>query len=158
MHSSIPTVMERRSSRANRPRRVDFPEGLIGCESWRSFELRVEPEQPMISVLQCLDDPEACFLLVDPFNLIPDYRVRLTASDREFLRLGDVEEPAVFCTLTVNEDEGMITANLLGPLAINKRTGLGRQLVQSATDYSARHRVGSYVREVQDAGSDAQGG
>lgn len=158
MHSSLPTVIERRSSRDGRPRRVVFPEGLIGCESWRRFELRVEPEQPVITILQCLDDPDACFFLVDPFSLVPDYRVSLTPSDRESLRLGDVEQPTVFCTLTIDQVEGVVTANLLGPLVINRRVGLGRQLVLSGTSHSARHPVGSYVREVQDAGTDAQSG
>jgi flagellar assembly factor FliW len=43
--------------------------------------------------------------------------------------------------LTVRTDPAGVTANLLGPLVINNRTGRGRQLVLSTSDYSARHPV-----------------
>jgi flagellar assembly factor FliW len=46
----------------------------------------------------------------------------------------------IYCTLTVGGD-GLITANLLGPLVINPRTRRGRQLVLTESGYSTRHPV-----------------
>jgi flagellar assembly factor FliW len=45
--------------------------------------------------------------------------------------------------LTVRTDPVGVTANLLGPLVINDRTGHGRQLVLATSEYSARHVVAS---------------
>jgi flagellar assembly factor FliW len=54
----------------------------------------------------------------------------------------------LYCTLSVSAD-GWITANLLGPLAINPVTRFGKQLVLTETSYSTTHTVAQVSPEAE---------
>src|SRR3982074_3586058 len=101
---------------------VTFPEGLVGCPTWKRFVLIVEDAEELpVAMLQSLDDPDCTMLVADPKMVEPSYTVRLTAEDRGKLSLGKDAQPILYCTLSVSAD-GWISANLLGPLAINPIT------------------------------------
>ena len=120
---------------------VTFPEGLVGCPTWKRFVLIVEDaEQLPVAMLQSLDDPDVTMLVADPTMVEPTYTVRLTAEDRAALALGKDGQPVLYCTLSVSAD-GWITANLLAPLAINPITRAGRQLVLNETAYTTKHTI-----------------
>src|SRR5438067_13169882 len=120
---------------------IVFPTGLVGCESWKHFVLLVDDQEDLpVAVLRCLDDPDVELMVTDPYLALPEYRVDLSASDRAFMQLTDGEQPQLFCTLSIDQ-EGSVTANLLGPLAINARVRRGNQLVLTDSAYSTRHVV-----------------
>ena len=137
---------------------IELPAGLVGCPTWKRFVLRMddEDESSPVGALQCVDDPDVVFLVTDPQMLLPDYAASMTAEERALLELHDAEQPVLYCTLTVGE-EGWITANLVGPLAINPRTGRGVQLVLANSSYSTVHPVaplaGSAEGEAQPCSS-----
>lgn len=81
-------------------------------------------------------------MVTDPALVLPGYSVVLSAEDRKALGLALDAQPNLLCTLTVTP-EGAITANLLGPLAINSKTRQAKQLVLADSAYSATHPVGS---------------
>ncbi len=118
-----------------------FPEGLVGCESWKRFVLLSADDADLpIGMLQSLDREDVALMVTTPSMLLPDYRAQLDPEDRVFLGLDDGAEPVLYCTLTLGKD-GWLTANLLGPLAINPTLRRGRQIVLSETAYSTRHPV-----------------
>src|SRR6476661_6983501 len=101
---------------------ITFPEGLVGCPTWKRFVLLVEDAEELpVAMLQSLDDPDCTMLVADPKMVEPSYTVRLTAEDRAALALGADGQPVLYCTLSVSAD-GWISANLLAPLAINPTT------------------------------------
>jgi flagellar assembly factor FliW len=118
-----------------------FAEGLVGCPDWRRFVLMTaEDEELPVASLVSLDDPAVVLMVTDPRLLLPDYEVKLSAEDRASIGLPAGTEPAVYCTLTLAAD-GLITANLLGPLVVNPCTREGRQFVLTDSGYTARHPV-----------------
>jgi flagellar assembly factor FliW len=120
---------------------VTFQDGLIGQPSWKRFVLIVEDAEELpVAMLQSLDDPDCTMLVADPKMVEPSYTVRLTPDDRAALALGKDGEPVLFCTLSVSAD-GWISANLLGPLAINPVTRVGRQLVLTESAYTTSHSI-----------------
>jgi flagellar assembly factor FliW len=122
---------------------IHFPEGLVGCDTWRKFILLADEDVLLpVGVLQCLDEPGVLLMVIDPELIVPGYTPVLSADDRKALALAADERPTLYCTLTTTAD-GAITANLLGPLAINSNTRQARQLVLSESVYSARHPVGA---------------
>ena len=128
---------------------ITFPQGLVGCETWKRFVLVVDgAEELPVATLQSLDDAHVAFLVSDPTLILEDYRAALTPEDRALLGLGADAQPALFCTLTVGAD-GWLTANLLGPLAINPSTRRGKQLVLADSPYSTRHPVARLGAEEQ---------
>ncbi len=119
-----------------------FEHGLVGCEDWKRFVLLTDDRENLpVGMLQSMDDPAVSLLVTDPRLVVPDYAVALTREERAQLGLPEGAEPVLYCTLTVGA-EGWITANLLGPLAVNPRTRRGKQLVLADSAYSTRHPVG----------------
>lgn len=120
---------------------IYFPEGLIGCEDWRSFILQGISEDEPVQLLQSTDEPAISLLVTDPRLLDPDYSCPLSTADRALLRLTAADEPLLLCTLTLRREPASITANLIGPIVVNLRERVGKQLVLADTPYSARHLV-----------------
>ena len=119
---------------------VVFPNGLVGCGSWKRFVLMVDDEEELpVAVLRCLDEP-IDLMVTQPALALPGYRVALSSEERAQLQLQDGEQPILYCTLSLTDD-GWLTANLLGPLVINPRLRTGKQLVLTESSYSTRHPI-----------------
>lgn len=118
----------------------EFPQGLVGCEDWKRFALIEEPDEP-VSLLQCLDHLETCFLVTDPLKVCPNYQWDWPLEGPSFPAPLDPADLMVLCTLGVSEDGQRVTANLLGPLVIDRRRRIGVQLVLADSDYSTRYPV-----------------
>ena len=119
---------------------VVFPHGLVGCGNWKRFVLLVDDEEELpVAVLRCLDEP-IDLMVTEPALALPGYRVSLSPEERTQLQLHEGEQPILYCTLSLSDD-GWLTANLLGPLAINPRLRTGKQLVLTESSYSTRHPV-----------------
>jgi len=143
---TAPSLSEQTEQATSAPAIV-FPAGLIGCDSWRQFVLLTDDEEDLpVAYLQSVDEPSVRFLVTDPRYVAPSYTVELSDEDRAYLDLTQTDTPVLYCTLTVY-DNGEITANLLGPLVINSRTRVGRQVVVNDSTYSTRH----YVAQIEAA-------
>jgi flagellar assembly factor FliW len=109
---------------------IVFPDGLVGCPDWKRFTLLVDDEEDLpVALLKSVEFPEVELLVTDPTLLDADYARSVGAHDG-----------ALYVTLTVQQD-GWITANLLGPIVIDPHTRQGRQIVLTESQYSARHPV-----------------
>ena len=122
-------------------REISFPNGFVGCTDWKRFMLQSPPEHAPIRVLQSLDNPELALFVLDPFLLSPDYAIDMPEAERRLVQLEKVEDAVLLVLLVIRRDPLLVTANLVGPVVINSRSGLGCQLVLEDTDYSVRHLV-----------------
>ncbi|MEX1022303.1 MAG: flagellar assembly protein FliW [Dehalococcoidia bacterium] len=114
-----------------------FDPGLGGFESLRRYALIPEAESP-IEWLQSLEDPEVAFALLEPFSFRSDYSFELTDADAEALGMHEPQDALVRCVLTLHEDPTKITANLLAPLVLCRRTHMARQVIVQNADYALR--------------------
>ena len=117
---------------------LSFPEGLPGFPEATRFVMLEVPETDVFFWLQAIDDPDLAFLSAVPWPFFPDYEPVLPDDDQELLAIEDPQQALVLCLLTVQRDEGMFTANLLGPLVVNERTRTGRQVVLVDSEYPLR--------------------
>ena len=131
---------------------IVFPHGLVGCEAWKRFILLADDQALPVATLQSLDEPGVTLLVTDPALVLPGYSARLSADDRATLGLDRTSQPLLYCTLSVGAD-GWLTANLLGPLAINPATRRGKQLVLADSPYSTRHPVTRVAPEPEPCSS-----
>ena len=116
-----------------------FPYGLIGLAGVRRFVLVDHPGGGPFQWLQAVDAPDLAFAVVDPRLFFRDYQVPVREEDLRTIGIHSVEEGVVVVILVVPRDPRGITANLLGPILINTRGRLGRQLVLEVPGYGARH-------------------
>ena len=123
------------------PRELVFDRGLIGCPAWRRFVLEPDAAGPTIMQLRCLDEEGVALYVADPFTILPEYEFEVGEEDSSALELTDPGDALVLVVLTVRDDPASVTANLLGPLVVNVRTGRGRQLVLAESGYTVRHPI-----------------
>ncbi len=118
---------------------VRFKDGLLGFEDLHSFVfVDAEEFRPFVWFLS-VDDPEVGFAVADPFYFSnTPYDVSLSAGDEVGLALDEGDEIAIFVVVAIDENGSEITANLKGPLVLNMRTRLARQLAVYGASYAVR--------------------
>lgn len=126
---------------------IDFPEGLIGFSQLKKFVVIQHKKSLTMYWLQSLEKADMAFLMMFPFNMIPDYAPRLSGSDCEHLQLsnGDIAKAEIYTFTVVPENPQDMSVNLLSPIVINPDAGLGRQIVLDDSRYSVAFKI---IREI----------
>jgi flagellar assembly factor FliW len=117
-----------------------FDPGMGGFESLRRYALIAETDSP-IEWLQSLEDPDVAFALLEPFAFMPEYAFELSDADAEALGMREAQDALVRCVLTLHEDPALITANLLAPVILSRRSHMARQVIVQNGDYALRFPV-----------------
>ena len=118
--------------------KIHFPEGLIGFEGVRDFYMLDSKEGPFYW-LQAEKEPDIAFLLIDPRVFMQDYELRVSESELQPLGLEKDDDLLDFAIVTVPEDPAKISANLMGPVVINRRTRVARQVISQNDTYGVKH-------------------
>ncbi|HHV96236.1 MAG TPA: flagellar assembly protein FliW [Clostridiaceae bacterium] len=106
--------------------------------------------------LQCVDDPDLAFAIVNPFMIKPDYEIELSDEVIETLEIEKEEDVALYAIVVVPEDISKMTMNLKAPIVINVRNKKGMQAILDTEKYSIRHYIMEEIarQEVEaDAGT-----
>jgi flagellar assembly factor FliW len=123
---------------------VAFPEGLPGFEGCRRFALLEHPNSAGLVFLQGVDEPGLCFITVPVACLWPDYRIALSAEDRELLRIEESrpigKDTLALAILSFAAGEEP-TANLLAPVVIHLPSCCGIQAVRADGTYQVREPI-----------------
>ncbi len=123
---------------------IELPQGLIGFAQYKRAELLYLPDHlPFLWMnLQSAVD-NLHFIVIEPGGIVPGYEPEIFDGDAEQLDLRDPAEAMILNIVTLRrQDPVEATANLIGPLVVNRRTRIGRQLVISNySRYSANHAI-----------------
>lgn len=118
---------------------VQFPLGLLGFEGLRKFTLVGKSDEAPFLWLERQNDSGLAFLVAPVNQVVPDYKPDVSMEDVRFLKLSSPLEALVLGIVTFHKS-GQATINLKGPLVINARTRLGKQVVPlNAAGYNAQH-------------------
>jgi flagellar assembly factor FliW len=118
---------------------INLPLGLLGFEQIKQYNLLARPKEAPFMWLQRLDDRNLGFLVVSPSECAFSYQPDLHPDDVEFLKLHAPEDALVLNIVTLRSDQ-QATVNLKGPVVINRRTLIGKQVVPvNAAAYSVQH-------------------
>lgn len=120
--------------------KVFFPKGLYGFENCTGFVL-FDAGQPPFYYFQSLDDKDLCFILIDPFLFRPDYEVDIAQEEMDLIGIEKPEQAVILAIITIPNNDGAITANLQGPLVINKKTKRGCQIVLTDPRWKTKHDI-----------------
>lgn len=111
---------------------IEFPDGLVGFAMvTRAVAVPVN-DDGLFWWLQAVDDPALAFLAVVPWAFFADYEPVLPADVQDRLGIDDADDALVYCLVTIHDDPRRFTANLLGPVVVNRRRRVGRQVVLDA--------------------------
>jgi flagellar assembly factor FliW len=120
--------------------KIIFPQGLFGFEKLTDYLLLDAERQPFYW-LQSMDVEQVAFVLVNPFLFRPDYEVNISNEELAGIGIRSPEKALIFSIVTIPVDGGSITANLQGPLIINRDTRMGKQAVLSDDRWKTKHDI-----------------
>jgi flagellar assembly factor FliW len=132
--------------------RITIPSGLYGFEGLENYVLMDARQRPFYW-LQSLDVQEVAFVLIDPKLIRADYDAAINSSDLEELGLESPSDERFlqFAIVTIPDERQDMTANLQGPIIINKESRVGRQCISQNDKWHVRHNI----LEEMAAGKDA---
>ena len=118
---------------------VRLPMGLLGFEQIKDYVLLANPAEQPFAWLQVEDNASLAFVVVDPFLVVPEYQPDIPQPDVDFLGLKDASD-AILLNIVTMHGPTQATINLKGPIVINRRTHVGKQvIIANAADYSVQH-------------------
>ena len=119
-----------------------LPSGLIGFEQYKQAELLYQTDHLPFLWLKLIGPSDALhFVVIEPGGLISDYEPELFEDHALTLGLSNPSEAMILNIVTLKRQIPLeATVNLVGPIVINRRTRVGRQVVISNySRYSAHH-------------------
>jgi flagellar assembly factor FliW len=128
--------------------KVTFPTGLFGFESIKEYVLIDAERQPFIW-LQSVEAEHIAFILVNPFLFRQDYELDIDDELVKEIGINNPEEALIFAIVTI-PPSGSMTANLQGPLIINRETRIGKQGILNDPRWKTKHDI---MQELNQGGA-----
>ncbi|MES2695508.1 MAG: flagellar assembly protein FliW [Verrucomicrobiota bacterium] len=123
---------------------LELPQGLIGFANYKRAELLYMPDHlPFLWMKLHSDHDDLHFIVIEPGGIVPGYEPEIFDHDAEQLDLRDPAEAMILNIVTLKRQNPVeANANLIGPIVVNRRTRIGRQLVISNySKYSTNHAL-----------------
>ena len=119
---------------------VRFPSGIMGFEDLHEFAILDATQQPFYW-LQSLEMAEIAFVLINPLAFRPDYSPAVDPEEIAEIGIESPDDMLVFVIVTIPDTSSRKTANLQGPLILNRRTRVGRQSISGNPRWGVRHAI-----------------
>ena len=120
--------------------RITFPHGLFGFESLKEYVL-LDAEQEPFFWLQSIDNEQIAFVLINPFLFRQDYEMNIDNEELQNIGISDPGKAVIFSIVTIPAADGIMTANLQGPIIINRESHLGIQAILTDSRWKTKHDI-----------------
>ncbi|MFD0714959.1 flagellar assembly protein FliW [Paenibacillus sp. GCM10027626] len=123
-----------------------FSKGIPGFEEETQFALlSLESNRPF-EFLQAIANPDLMFIVVDPFQFLPQYEFELPDATAAELSVSEANV-MIRSIVSIPGELKHATLNLAAPLVINKETRAAKQVVLGSTTYSTRQPLFQKVEQ-----------
>lgn len=131
---------------------IEFPNGIPGFEDGKKYVLINNPdEENPFQWLQSVDNSDLAFVVINPFLVKFDYDIVLPESAIEILKIEDEKDIALYTIVVVPENIEEMTTNLSGPIVINVKERLGKQIALDDSRYSTKYYI--FKKELNSQGA-----
>jgi flagellar assembly factor FliW len=121
---------------------ITFSPGLLGFSDLHRYILIEHGQESPFLWLQCVDNADLAFVVMDPLFVLPDYQIGPITGIEKELDVQNLRDLKLLVILTIPPGRPQeMTANLMGPLLINLANRRGKQLVLETSPYSHKHPV-----------------
>ena len=121
---------------------ITIPEGLFGFETYTRYAIVESGIEPFLW-LQSTEDSALAFLIVDPFLACAEYEADIDDESLKKIGVTSPEDIVVMSVVTIPGDGTAVTANLLGPLVINRANNRCVQVVLSDSRWTTKFPLGA---------------
>jgi len=120
--------------------KIFFPHGILGFEKLQEYVL-LDAHQKPFYWLQSIDVVEIAFVLIDPQLFRTDYALSVNQDELEEIGVTEAVDMLIFAIVTIPENAERMTANLQGPVIINRKSRVGRQSINNDARWKVRHFI-----------------
>ena len=126
---------------------IDFVEGILGFEEMKKYViLNIEENNPLM-IMQSIEEPALAFILINPYEFRSEYQLELSDNEVKKLKIEKEEDVDLFAIVVVpHENPEKMTANLQGPIVINRNKKLGKQVINNNHQYGIKHCI---IKEME---------
>jgi flagellar assembly factor FliW len=129
--------------------KVCFDNGLYGFENLHEYVILDAERQPFYW-LQSMDVEKVAFILINPFLFRPDYELNIDDEQLKEIDISDPSRALIFSICTIPAD-GPMTANLQGPIVINRENMKASQVILTDPRWKTKHDV---LAELAECGAE----
>ena len=114
-------------------------DGLVGFEEHKNYYLAEVPEYRPFLWMMSVEEPDLGFAVADPQLFFPGhYEVNLGEAERGALDMQPGDTMSIFVLVSIIDGGRQIVANLKGPVVLNTRNRICRQVVIYNPAYAVR--------------------
>lgn len=121
-----------------------FESGIPGFSDLHRFII-IKEQNSFFHYLQSVDNENICFIMMDPFQIDPDYDIEISEGTVKKIEIEKPEDVMLYVILTIPENVKNMTANMKAPIVVNTVNRKGIQEVVDDDRYTTRH---SLVKEI----------
>ena len=115
-----------------------FPAGIPWFEKNKEFVLVSLPDYTPFEWLVCIDGTKLRFAVINPLLFNPKYSPDIKKEQLEDLEIKKAEDILMYVIVTIRENPLQSTANLTGPIVINRSKRIGKQIIVDDDRYSTQ--------------------
>lgn len=123
---------------------ITFEQGLLGFEELKQFAIIDVEECLPFEWLVSVEDPIVAFPILNPTLFFSDYKPSLSKDDLVLLNIKKEKDIEMFCIVTLGKRPEDVTLNLKGPILINMKNKMGKQVVITEDYYSLNQQLIRY--------------
>ncbi|WP_304440612.1 flagellar assembly protein FliW [Tissierella sp. P1] len=91
--------------------------------------------------LQSINNQNLSFIVINPFEIFSDYDILLPQTAINKLKIEKEEDINIYTIVVIPTDMKKMTTNLLGPIVINTKERLGKQVILDDERYTTKHFI-----------------
>jgi len=126
---------------------ITLPKGVLGFSQLTRYVIVEKEEFFPFKWLQSVEDPKVAFVLMDPKQFFPGYKLEINEKELEELNYTNSSDLVTYVIITVPQDPAQASADLLGPLVINRKNRLAKQAVMPNSPYTTKHYLLDEIRK-----------
>ena len=120
---------------------ITMVDPILGFPYAKRYVIIDHKEGSPFKWLQSVDDGSLAFVIVNPKLIKPDYVVPIDEEDARKLQIESPEDADVYVIVVIPENPRDMTVNLRGPIVVNRKKKLAKQVVIPDDSYPVRYRV-----------------
>ncbi|HMA65977.1 MAG: flagellar assembly protein FliW [Fibrobacterota bacterium] len=120
---------------------ITFNSGIPGFEQNKQFVIVSIPEYAPFEWLVCIDGSKLRFAIINPLLFEPNFDPKIIKEQLDDLAVETPEDLLMYVIVTIRENPLESTANLVGPIILNRRKKIGKQIIIDDDRYTTREPI-----------------
>jgi flagellar assembly factor FliW len=118
-----------------------LPKGLLGFSQLSKYVIIEKEKYDPFKWLQSVEDPEVAVVITDPTLFFPNYKLEVNEKELEELNFQQMKELITYVIVTLPTNSSQMSADLLGPVVINSKRRIAKQVVMPSSPYTTKHYI-----------------